>query len=162
MSIFDVSRPTSPTASPATFRRPRCSVLQPGGRGISSARRCSSARCSGSLEVRATTKGSRPMHWRVKGLIQKGLSVGPGGKSLNDILQRSCGGLRNFESNVAAGVSNCTNSLLYLREVGFSVTGMVIVEIGTGWYPALPLCLSLAGARVIKTYDIIRHPSTYL
>jgi SAM-dependent methyltransferase len=31
------------------------------------------------------------------------------------------------------------------------------VEVGTGWYPVLPICFSFAGARGIKTYDINRH-----
>ena len=41
------------------------------------------------------------MHWRLKGLAQKGLSIIPGGGYLNDGLQKRYGGLRQFEQNIA-------------------------------------------------------------
>jgi SAM-dependent methyltransferase len=44
----------------------------------------------------------------------------------------------------------------YLSNVGFRVSGARLMEIGTGWHPALPLCFILAGARSIATFDIVR------
>ena len=35
--------------------------------------------------------------------------------------------------------------------------GSTLFEIGTGWYPTLPICFSLAGAKRIITCDIVRH-----
>ncbi len=96
------------------------------------------------------------MHWKIKGAIQKVLSGIPGGKRLNDRLQLSAG-LRNFEENVGAKVADWTQTCQYLRDVQFAIPGAAIVEIGAGWYPVLPTCFSLAGARSIKTYDIQRH-----
>jgi SAM-dependent methyltransferase len=97
------------------------------------------------------------MHWRLKGLVQKSLSHAPGGRRLNDHLQRTFGELRRFERNVAAKVEDWNLSLRYLGEVGFSLSGSVLVEIGTGWYPALPICFSIAGVKRVITYDAVRH-----
>jgi SAM-dependent methyltransferase len=97
------------------------------------------------------------MHWHLKGLVQKSLSCAPGGRLLNDRLQRSFGELRHFERNVAGKVEDWKQSLRYLGDVGFSIRAGVLVEIGTGWYPALPICFSLAGITRITTYDTVRH-----
>jgi SAM-dependent methyltransferase len=46
----------------------------------------------------------------------------------------------------------------YLTRVkDFSIEGSTIVEIGSGWYPALPVCFSLAGGASCHTVDIRRH-----
>ena len=97
------------------------------------------------------------MHWRVKGLIQKCLSSMPGGRGLNDRLQRRFGELRQPERNVLAKLDDWRLSLKYLQDCQFGVRGSTLFEIGTGWYPTLPICFSLAGARRIITYDIVRH-----
>jgi SAM-dependent methyltransferase len=44
----------------------------------------------------------------------------------------------------------------YLSDVGFRVHGARLMEIGTGWHPALPFCFVLAGADSITTFDIVR------
>jgi SAM-dependent methyltransferase len=97
------------------------------------------------------------MHWRVKGLIQKCLSSLPLGRSLNDRLQRRFGGLRHPERNILEKLDDWKLSLHYLRDCEFNVLGSTLLEIGTGWYPTLPICFSLAGAKRIITYDIVRH-----
>lgn len=96
------------------------------------------------------------MDWRVKGLIQKGLSTMPYGVRLNTRLQSMLGGLRNFDVYVADKASNWAACMGYLSGVNFSVSGKRLVEIGTGWHPALPLCFHLAGADSVATFDIVR------
>jgi SAM-dependent methyltransferase len=97
------------------------------------------------------------MHWKLKGLAQKGLSLVPGGMYLNSSLQKKCGGLRHFQENIDDKLEDWRLSMLYLRKVGFELQGASIVEIGTGWFPTLPICFSLVGAKRIQTYDIARH-----
>jgi len=97
------------------------------------------------------------MHWRLKGLAQKGLSIIPGGGYLNDGLQKRYGGLRHFEQNIADKLEDWRLSMRYLQQVGFELEGTSLIEIGTGWYPTLPICFSLVGAKRILTYDISRH-----
>jgi len=101
------------------------------------------------------------VHWKIKGCVQKVLGAIPGGEHLNDRLQL-VGGLRHFEQNIAAKVSDWLQTCRYLSDVRFSIPGATIVEIGTGWYPVLPMCFSFAGAAHIKTYDIHRHISPKL
>lgn len=96
------------------------------------------------------------MHWKIKGYVQKALGIVPGGESLNDRLQL-VGGLRNFGENIAAKVSDFQQTCEYLADVRFTIPGATIVEVGTGWYPVLPICFGFAGVRCIKTFDIHRH-----
>ncbi|MEI6084993.1 MAG: class I SAM-dependent methyltransferase [Verrucomicrobiota bacterium] len=98
------------------------------------------------------------MNWRIKGVVQKTLAAVPGGLALNDALQRTVGGLRNFEQNVATKV-NCDWVVLagHMRELGVPVAGQRYMEIGTGWYPTLPVCFQLAGATEVISYDLERH-----
>jgi SAM-dependent methyltransferase len=81
----------------------------------------------------------------------------PGGRSLNDRLQRRFGELRQPERNILGKLEDWRLSLSYLRDGEFGVPGSTLFEIGTGWYPTLPICFSLAGARRIITFDIVRH-----
>jgi hypothetical protein len=46
----------------------------------------------------------------------------------------------------------------YLSDAGFRIRGARLIEIGTGWHPAPPLCFALAGAGSIATFDIVRRP----
>jgi SAM-dependent methyltransferase len=98
------------------------------------------------------------MNWRVKGVIQGVLSRLPGGGMVNDCLQTTLGDLRDFETNVDTKVVADWLVLVdYMRELGVSVQNLDYLEVGTGWYPALPMCYALAGARSCRTYDVTRH-----
>ena len=98
------------------------------------------------------------MNWRIKGVIQKALSGLPGGLALNDALQRTVGGLRNFDQNVATKITNDWLVFVqHLRELGHRPAGLRFMEIGTGWYPTLPVCWHLAGASQVITFDLQRH-----
>ncbi len=102
------------------------------------------------------------MNWRIKGVVQKVLSAAPGGVGANDYLQRTIGGLRNFEAQVEVKLSDWSILMSHLGELGFPVTGARCLEIGTGWFPTLPVCFSLAGAAGCVTYDLSAHLSRRL
>jgi hypothetical protein len=98
------------------------------------------------------------MNWRIKGVVQKALSVAPGGEAVNDFLQVAVGGLRDFESNIDRKV--CADWCVlaaHMAELQRPLQDLEYLEIGTGWYPTLPVCYSLAGARSCRTFDIQRH-----
>lgn len=98
------------------------------------------------------------MNWRIKGMVQKSLSVLPGGMALNDVLQRTIGGLHNFEASVASKVNADWVVLAgHMHELGVPLVGKSYMEIGTGWYPTLPICWHLAGASSVITFDLQRH-----
>lgn len=103
------------------------------------------------------------MNWRIKGLIQNTLSAVPGGVYVNTKLQRLVGNLRNFEANIDKKVVGDWLVLLsHMRELKIDPAGMDYLEVGTGWYPTLPICYSLVGARSCRTYDVQRHMSEAL
>jgi SAM-dependent methyltransferase len=97
------------------------------------------------------------MHWKLKGVLQKSLTFLPKGQALNDHLQLRFGGLRDFEENIAEKVGDWTLSLRYLRDCDFDVCGKTLCEIGSGWYPTLPICFHLAGVKRVISYDVVSH-----
>lgn len=77
---------------------------------------------------------------------------------INNRLQTAVGNLRDFEANVDAKVVGDWLVLLsHMQELGVRPQNLDYVEVGTGWYPTLPLCYSLAGARGCRTFDVNRH-----
>jgi SAM-dependent methyltransferase len=103
------------------------------------------------------------MDWRVKGMIQKVLGFVPGGEWINDTLQKSIGDLSRFESHTDAKVKNDWGPLVsHMMESGLPPQNLEYVEVGSGWYPTLPFCYALAGAKLCRTYDINRHLSEEL
>lgn len=98
------------------------------------------------------------MNWRVKGLVQRALGAVPGGVQVNDWLQRSLGGLRDFPGTVRTKVVSDWLVLVEgLKEMGAEPEGLRLLEVGSGWMPVLPVCFSLAGASSCTTVDVTRH-----
>lgn len=98
------------------------------------------------------------MNWRVKGVLQKVLSAVPGGSWINDRLQRTVGELRHFDDVVDSKVvADWLVLAAHLRKLDRPPRGLVFMEVGTGWFPTLPLCFYLAGARACHTFDRNRH-----
>jgi SAM-dependent methyltransferase len=98
------------------------------------------------------------MDWRIKGIVQKLLSAAPGGARVNSALQRLLGDLRDFEREVRSKTLDDWVPLVRLaRSCGPSPVGLRMVEVGTGWFPTLPLCFHLAGASSCTTFDLDRH-----
>ena len=102
------------------------------------------------------------MHWRIKGIVQKALSTVPQGTRVNDLLQRTVGGLRNFDRQVESKVDDWVIFVDHLANLGVPVRGLRLFEIGTGWFPTLPVCFALAGAGSCQTFDLTRHMSPKL
>jgi SAM-dependent methyltransferase len=96
-------------------------------------------------------------NWKLKGVIQKVLSIVPGGGHVNNWLQLKTGGLKNFEQNISDKVADWELMMGYLARMGRRIEGQVMLEIGSGWYPTLPVCHALGGAAAIHTVDIVRH-----
>ena len=98
------------------------------------------------------------MNWRIKGVIQGALSVLPGGEWVNDRLQRTLGELRDFDGHIHRKVTGDWLILAsHMRELDRSMHDLDYVEVGTGWFPVLPICYSLVGARSVTTFDVRRH-----
>lgn len=98
-----------------------------------------------------------PMHWRLKGAIQRALGQLPFGDQLHHRLQMRFGGLSQFNDELARKIEDWGLMARQLEEAGVPVSNARFVEIGTGWYPTFPLCLYLAGAKSVMTVDLNRH-----
>jgi hypothetical protein len=85
------------------------------------------------------------------------LSAVPFGTAANDLLQKTVGGLRDFDGRLAGKVEDWKIFVVHLASLGISPRGLRFFEIGTGWFPTLPLCFSLAGAASVETFDLERH-----
>ncbi|SRR5579871_1715839 len=98
------------------------------------------------------------MNWKVKGVVQKVLSAVPGGIWLNDQMQRTVGELRHFDATVDSKVIDDWMVLAaHTRALNRPLRNLAVMEIGTGWFPTLPMCYYLAGARECQTFDLNRH-----
>ena len=77
---------------------------------------------------------------------------------MNDVLQWHLGRLKNFESSVDSKVRDDWFVFLqHMQTVAYPIAGRVFLEIGTGWFPTLPVCFYLAGASKCLTYDLYRN-----
>ena len=96
------------------------------------------------------------MHWRIKGLLQKTLGALPHGESLHYRLQRDFGGMRNPRREIMLKIEDWDGMLKQLHANGVGIRGARLLEIGSGWYPALPLACYLGGAARVHTCDLNR------
>jgi SAM-dependent methyltransferase len=96
------------------------------------------------------------MDWRLKAYVQKALSHVPAGERLHHLLQQLAGGLRAFGRECDRKVEDWSLMTKQLQAAGVEIQDSCFLEIGTGWYPTLPLCLYLGGASRVHTLDISR------
>ena len=96
------------------------------------------------------------MHWRIKGILQKVLGATPGGETLHYQLQRRFGGLRDPRREIGLKIDDWEAMVRQLRDAGLDIRGARLLEIGSGWYPTLPLACHLVGAAKVHTCDLNR------
>ena len=96
------------------------------------------------------------MHWKLKGLLQKTLGVLPAGETLHYQLQRRLGGMRDPRREIGLKIDDWEGMVKQLHGVGARIPGARLLEIGSGWYPSLPLACHLVGAERVHTLDLNR------
>ena len=94
--------------------------------------------------------------WQTKAAIQNLLSVTPGGRSINRLLQLAMTKrlvLTDKRFNVK--VRQCKDHLRLTKEKGGNLKNdFVAFELGTGWHPIVPIGLWLCGAEKVYSVDI--------
>lgn len=93
------------------------------------------------------------MRWEMKAAIQAALSRIPFGSSIHRKLQ-DLAGTTAFDANVEYW--RRARFLLELKSRGLAIEGKTFLEIGTGWYPMLPMLLHALRAHRIVTVDLHR------
>jgi len=97
--------------------------------------------------------------WLFKTAIQHIISSLPRTEWWNGLFQRYVtGGLRlqpygEFQAKLRASYRHFNNYQAWSRH---PCENFSVVEIGTGWFPIIPIGLYLSGAGEIRTYDIVR------
>jgi SAM-dependent methyltransferase len=94
------------------------------------------------------------MRWKYKAAIQSSLSKLPYGRRIYFLGQRLGGRLKHFR--IESRLQYAEYFLKNISEIGESIKGKKVVEIGTGWAPILPLVFWIVGAESINTYDVAR------
>jgi SAM-dependent methyltransferase len=97
------------------------------------------------------------MNWKAKGVVQKTLSLLPGGPTCNYMLQRAFGQLKSDEMIHRTFEYDVTILFDRMARLDLDPAGSRVLEIGTGWLPTFPLSLALAGFRQIYTVDLYPH-----
>jgi hypothetical protein len=96
------------------------------------------------------------MNWRIKALIQKGISVLPFSHRLNLSAQRLFTVGRELPRELLMSrIEVADTHMSALERFGkISISDARILELGTGWYPIVPIALFLSGANEVHTTDI--------
>lgn len=93
------------------------------------------------------------MRWWIDATIKFGLAYLPMGHAVHRMLQERFGELAHLEK--CTRFDNARFLLETARQQVTSLEGLHVVELGTGWVPAVPLAFALSGARV-DTFDVTR------
>jgi SAM-dependent methyltransferase len=97
--------------------------------------------------------------WIFKAVIQKGISFLPFGHKVNFLFQKYVSRGVNLSDEYFEGrVSHAHEHYKYFRKYCLAES-FSHLEIGTGWYPVVPLGMFLCGADAITTIDLTRLTS---
>jgi len=72
-------------------------------------------------------------------------------------LKRRAFGYEPDPSNLLQTLSHYTDMRQAWERAGLSATGATVLEVGTGWFPTVPLCLLADGARRVLMTDLNVH-----
>lgn len=97
-------------------------------------------------------------NWILKSVVQRAISLCPRSERVNEVFQiHVTGGLRiEAQGEFRAKLDACKHHLENYRKWSTSnKSGFTVLELGTGWYPIIPIGLYLCGASEIWTFDIV-------
>lgn len=93
--------------------------------------------------------------WVLKALIQKIISFLPLSHKINYLFQKHITkGLELTDKLFEEKLLHCKNHIQAIQNYGNHNNSLTVLEIGSGWYPIVPIGLYLFGAKIIFTVDI--------
>lgn len=100
-------------------------------------------------------------HWLIKSGVQRVISCLPASAFFNELFQRHVTrsivlNYANFQGKLKVADQFLNRFRKYQRQ---PLPAFTVLEVGTGWYPTLPMTFYLSGASEIWTFDIIGHLS---
>lgn len=96
------------------------------------------------------------MHWQMMVLKRAAFSRLPFNNALRNLRRRWFGYPPDVH-NLRGTLANLDQMKAALAVAGRSFEGATILELGSGWFPTIPIMLSLGGARRIYTSDLVPH-----
>ncbi len=92
--------------------------------------------------------------WHLKAVVQKAISFLPNSQRVNFLFQKHITrGVRLTDDFVEDRLGHGTRHLLFFKKHNSAPLGRTL-ELGTGWYPLVPVAMFLAGAEEIFSVDI--------
>lgn len=100
--------------------------------------------------------------WKLKAVVQKSISVLPNAQYVNTLFQKYVTkGLRLDDEHFGYKLKHAKDHLVYFTKWSeLEIGSAKILELGTGWYPVIPIYLWLHGANEIHTMDLRKWTST--
>jgi hypothetical protein len=98
-------------------------------------------------------------NWLIKSAVQRAISLLPQSHRWNELLQNKITKSieltpARFEQRLAYTSRHLDRFFEFRSRSGESFS---VLELGTGWYPVLPVALFLCGAANVWTFDIVSH-----
>ncbi|MEQ9263337.1 MAG: class I SAM-dependent methyltransferase [Owenweeksia sp.] len=92
--------------------------------------------------------------WILKAIIQKTISWLPASQNLNFLFQKYITkGVRLSDQYFTDKLGHAADHLTYFKKHG-KTNGFKVLELGSGWYPVVPVALFLAGAEEVVSIDV--------
>ncbi len=93
--------------------------------------------------------------WILKALVQKTLSYLPGGHRVNYWFQKYVTrGVQLDDAHFRQKLEHAVDHVWFYEQHVGSLAGATCLELGSGWYPVVPLTLFLYGAEKVFSFDI--------
>jgi len=93
--------------------------------------------------------------WRVKARIQGVIASLPGSSNLNYMMQKYVSGsLKSTTRDLRSRITPSVEHLKYFQKFTGKPLPTRVLELGTGWFPTVPIALYLCGVNEIYTIDV--------
>ncbi len=94
------------------------------------------------------------MKWILKAIIQKLISWMPASQKINYLFQKHITkGVQLSDQHFSDKLGHATDHLRFYSKYGKEVE-FTALELGSGWYPVIPIALFLGGAKSVTSIDI--------
>ncbi len=94
------------------------------------------------------------MKWILKAIIQKLISWMPASQKINYLFQKHITkGVQLSDQHFSDKLGHATDHLRFYSKYG-KVADFTALELGSGWYPVVPVALFLGGAKSVTSIDI--------
>lgn len=95
--------------------------------------------------------------WVVKAVVQKSISFLPFSHKINYLFQKYITkGISLNNELVQNKLTSAQEHIAAFQKYKSENSGYTVSELGTGWFPFVPMCLYLNGATQINTFDLSR------